>query len=234
MSKGIFITGTDTEVGKTYITAMIIKELRDNGFNATYFKGVLSGVIEENGEFIPEDAKFVCNKSNLYEPYKNIVSYTLKTPVSPHLACRLEDVNISLDKIKDDFLKLKNKYDYIVVEGSGGIVCPIKIEENEQILLEDIIKTLKLPVLIIARAGLGTINHTCLTINYLKSKGIKVKGIIINNYDNTNLVHKDNIKVIQKLTKVKIISKIPYIDEKNINIDGYINFEKIISLMEVL
>ncbi|MGL5244089.1 MAG: dethiobiotin synthase, partial [Sarcina sp.] len=205
MSKGIFITGTDTEVGKTYIAAIMMKVLRDKGANATYFKGVLSGGEKENEKLIPGDAKFVCNKANLDEAYDNIVSYTLKTPVSPHLACRIEDVDISLNKIENDFLNLKSKYEYIVMEGSGGVICPIKLYDNEQIFLEDIIKLLNLSVIVVTRAGLGTINHTCLTVNYLKSKDIKVKGIIINNYDHTNFIHKDNAIVIEQLTGIEIV-----------------------------
>jgi dethiobiotin synthetase len=222
-NNGIFIVGTDTDVGKTYISALLMKKLIDNNINATYYKAVLSGAYEVNERIIPGDAKHVCDVSSLNEEYENIVSYSFKTPVSPHLASVLENKDISLEKINIDFNKLKDKYDFVLVEGSGGIVCPIKINERETILLEDIVKMTGFDVIIISRASVGTINHTVLTVEYLKSKNIGIKGIILNEYDENDISHIDNAKIIKKLTNTNIIAFVPKSKEfentKDINID---------------
>ena len=132
-----------------------------------------------------------------------------------------EKKEIKLEKIKYDFENLSNKYEFILAEGSGGIVCPIKIDDNECILLEDIIKLLGFEVLVVARSSVGTINHTVLTVKYLEEKNIKIRGIILNEYDKNNIVHADNAKVIEKLTNVNIVAFIPkYQNESDdINID---------------
>lgn len=220
-SKGIFITGTDTDVGKTYISAMIMKSLVKSNINATYFKAALSGADEIDNKLIPGDAKYVCDISGIDPNYDEMVSYTFKTAVSPHLASVIEDKEIKLEKIKYDFENLSNKYEFILAEGSGGIVCPIKIDDNECILLEDIIKLLGFEVLVVARSSVGTINHTVLTVKYLEEKNIKIRGIILNEYDKNNIVHADNAKVIEKLTNVNIVAFIPkYQNESDdINID---------------
>ena len=220
-SKGIFITGTDTDVGKTYISAMIMKSLVKSNINATYFKAALSGADEIEKKLIPGDAKYVCDISGIDSNYDEMVSYTFKTAVSPHLASVIEDKEVKLEKIKYDFENLSNKYEFILAEGSGGIVCPIKIDDSECILLEDIIKLLGFEVLVVARSSVGTINHTVLTVKYLEEKNIKIRGIILNEYDKNNIVHVDNAKAIEKLTNVNIVAFIPkYQNESDdINID---------------
>lgn len=214
---GIFVTGTDTEVGKTFISSLLVKGLRDYGIDAGYFKGVLSGAIEMDGKLIPGDAHEVCEMSGLKEEYNNMVSYTLRNPYSPHLAAHIEEVDINLQKIISDYKNMMEKYEFLVVEGSGGIVCPIKIEGDEIILLEDIIRDLGLSTILVARASLGTINHTILTVNHLKSIGIEVTGIIINGYDEDDIIHKNNKKVIERLTGITNICTVSNMDKNSID-----------------
>ena len=210
MAKGGFIVGTDTDVGKTVVTAGIIHVLRSNGYNATYFKAALSGALEEGNELIPGDAKLACEISNLEEVYEHITPYVYKNAVSPHLAAKIENNPIQIEVIIEKYKYLKGKYDYIIAEGSGGIVCPLIDDERGVYTLENLIKDLNMSVIIVARAGVGTINHTILTVKYIESLGINIKGIIINNYID-NLICNDNIQMIQKLTKVKVIGKVKHI-----------------------
>ncbi|AYE34208.1 dethiobiotin synthase [Clostridium septicum] len=231
MRKSIFITGTDTDVGKTFVASLIVKTLRDNGVEAGYFKGVLSGAIKEDNKLIPGDAKEVCSLSGLNEDYENLVSYTLENPYSPHLASRIEGIDINIEKIKSDYKKMKDKYELLVVEGSGGIICPINITDTKTILLEDIIKELELSTIVIARAGLGTINHTILTIKYLEAEGIKVNGVILNGYNPQNIIHKDNKDIIRHLTGINRILTIPFVEKEKDNVDNLINFNMLISLI---
>lgn len=217
--KGIFITGTDTDVGKTYISAILMRSLIKRNVNATYFKAALSGAEKVDNKLVPGDAKYVCDIAGINLNYDEIVSYTFETPVSPHLASVIENKEIKIEKIQKDFENLSSKYDFILAEGSGGIICPIKFNENECILLEDIIKLLGFDVLVVARSSVGTINHTVLTVNYLEEKGINVKGIILNEYNKDNIAHIDNAKLIEKLTNKKIVAFVPKCNNENNDID---------------
>lgn len=235
MTKGVFIVGTDTDVGKTIVTSGLMHVLRSNGYNASYFKAALSGALEEDNKLIPGDTKLVSEVSNLEESYENITPYVYKTAVSPHLAGKIENNPIDLDIVKEKYSYLKEKYDYIIAEGSGGIVCPLIDDERGLYILENLIKDLNMSVIIVARAALGTINHTVLTVRYIESLGIRIKGIIINNY-NKNLLCDDNINIIEKLTKVPIIGKLRYIEGLNDNMIETIRREadKSFSAMKII
>ena len=217
MSKKIFITATGTDIGKTFITALIVKKLRAAGYNAGYYKAALSGAdITENG-IIPGDAYYVNKIANINETIDNLVSYVYKEAVSPHLASQIEGNPVEMNKVIEDFNNSLSKYDYLTMEGSGGIVCPIRYD-HKKIMLEDIVKELGLSTLIIADAGLGTINHVVLTVEYLKNRNISIKGIILNHYIEGNLLHEDNIKMIEKITEVPVIALVKE-NDKELDID---------------
>ncbi len=150
--------------------------------------------------------------SGLKESYENTVSYILEKPYSPHLASEVEKVSISMEKIKKDYKRLRDKYDFILCEGSGGIVCPISFSEKK-LMLEDIIKEFNLPIILVSNSGLGAINHTVLTISYLRNLGVRVKGIILNEFNKNNIIHRDNKKIIKELTGINNISTVPKIED---------------------
>lgn len=219
MSKKIFITATGTDIGKTFVTALIVKKLRDAGYNAGYYKAALSGAEFTEDGLIPGDAYYVNKIANINEKMENLVSYIYKEAVSPHLASQIEGNPVEMNKVVEDFNNALSKYDYLTMEGSGGIVCPIRYD-NTKILLEDIVKELCLSTLIIADAGLGTINHVVLTVEYLKNRNISIKGIILNRYCENNLLHEDNKKIIEMITKIPVIAVVKEKDkELNININ---------------
>lgn len=235
MTRGVFIVGTDTDVGKTIVTAGLMHVLRSNGYNATYFKAALSGALEVGGKLIPGDTKVVSEVSSLEEAYENTTPFVYKAAVSPHLAAKLENKPIDLNIVKEKYNYLKGKYDFIIAEGSGGIICPLIDDERGVYTLENLIKDLGMEVIIVARAGLGTINHTVLTIRNIQGLGIKIKGIIINNYEEY-LLCDDNIRIIEKLTKVPIIGKLRTIDKLEDNMIDAIraNTEKAFGIGKVL
>jgi dethiobiotin synthetase len=209
VAKGIFIVGTDTDVGKTVITGGLMYLLRSGGYNACYFKPVLSGAMVEKEQLVPGDTRFIKGISGLEEEYRHITPYSFKTPVSPHLASRIEKKPIDINVIKEKFKYIKNKYKYIIAEGSGGLCVPLN---DEGYMLYHLVQELGMTVMVVARAGLGTINHTVLTVRYAQSIGIEVKGIIINGYTQSSLCADDNIETVKKLTKVPIIGVIPRLD----------------------
>ena len=211
MSKNIFITATGTDVGKTYISALIVKKMREAGLNCGYFKPVLSGVVEIEGKLKESDPNYVINTAKIPTEADKCVSYWWKEAVSPHLAAQRAGVNINIDKIKQDFERIQNQYDYVLVEGAGGITCPLRLENNEKYLLKDLIKELGTNIIIVADGGLGTINSTLLTVEYARHNNIHTEGIILNNFDPNNFMHQDNLKQVEYLTGVKVISTV----EKN-------------------
>ena len=206
MAKGIFVTATGTDVGKTYISALLVKNMRDSGYNCGYYKPALSGAEITNGRLIPGDCDYVVKTAGLNVQPENCVSYMFKPAVSPHLAARIENNPIKLEKITSDFAAIKKQYDYIVAEGAGGIVCPFNIEEN--LLSPDVIKALDLDIVIVASAELGTINSIVLTAAYAKQHGIAVKGIILNGYNPDDIMHVDNKKCAEILTGIPVLTTV--------------------------
>lgn len=232
MSKGLFVLGTGTDIGKTYVTGLLLKYIRDNGYNASYFKAALSGAIRnEEGKLIPGDAVEVLSMAGLEEDTDFLVPYIYETAVSPHLASHIEGNPVDLDVVKRSYDEVSKKYDYIVMEGSGGIVCPIRYDgpDNENnIMLEDIIKALDLNVVLVADAGLGTINSVVTTVEYLKNRNIHTCGILLNNFKDQTM-EEDNLKMIEELTGVPVIAKI-YKDDKNLSLD--VSTEELISFFK--
>ena len=169
MSKGLFISATGTDVGKTYVTALIVKKMRQAGFNAGYYKAALSGA----DCIADSDAGFVNKIAQIGQEEKSLLSYLYKNAVSPHLAAKIEGNPVEKDVVISDYKKVQAKYNYVTVEGSGGIICPIRYDDKAKYFLEDIIKWLNLPVLLIADAGLGTINSVVLTYEYMQHHGLK-------------------------------------------------------------
>ncbi|MEI0558452.1 dethiobiotin synthase [Brachyspira intermedia] len=216
MAKAIFITATGTDIGKTYVSGLIAKHMKDKGLNIGYYKAALSG----SSDITDSDAWYVKQQADLLDSYDEMVSYTYKHAYSPHLAAQIEGNPPDIKVIKNAYKNIDNRHDYMIVEGSGGIICPIRYDNNQKIFLEDIIKELNIPSLIIADAGLGTINSTVLTIEYMRSKNLKVNGVILNRFEMANEMHDDNRKMIEEMTGVKIIGVvidgILKLDEKNI------------------
>ena len=213
MTKAIFVTATGTDVGKTYISALIVKKMRELGYNCGYYKPALSGAEIVNGKLVPGDCAYVLKTAKINAEPMNYVSYVFKTAVSPHLASEIEKKPINIEKIKSDFERIKKEYDFVVVEGAGGIICPFNLKE-QKLMLPDVIKSLGLDILIVASASLGTINSTVLTAEYAKQHNINVKGIILNNYDETDFMQIDNKKQVEALTGVKVVATVKKEDKE--------------------
>ena len=222
MGKGLFITGTDTDVGKTYVTALLVKTLRKAGFDVGYYKAAISGA----PTVAESDAGFVNRFAGINEPEDMILSYLYQNAVSPHLAARTEGNPVEKEVILKAWEHVTKAYPYVTMEGSGGIMCPIRHDEKAVYYLEDIIQWLHLPVLVVANAGLGTINHVVTTCEYIKNRHIPVKGILLNHWKG-GIMEEDNVKMIEEITGVKVLAKIRDGDSL-LDIDA----EKIISLYE--
>ena len=189
MSRKIFVTGISTEVGKTIASAIIVESLK-----ADYWKPIQAGELENTDTNKVE--RLVSNSTSKFHPH----SYALKTPMSPHAAAEIDGVSIDIKKITAP--KTKND---LVIEGAGGLLVPL----NDKHTILDIIKP-DYKIIVVSRHYLGSINHTLLTVNYLKEKGFDMSIIFSGNE------HKTTESIIQKMTKVKVIGRIeqePYFDQ---------------------
>ena len=209
MNKGYFVTATGTDVGKTFITALLVKKWRDSGIDAGYYKAALSGAELRDGKWVAGDADYVKRIANLPDSQEQLVSYIYKEAVSPHLAARKEGNPVELAKVKADFDAACARHEFVFAEGSGGIICPIRYDD-QKIFLVDIMKTLDLPLVIVTTAALGSINACVLTVEYARSHGLAVRGLIVNRYGcSGNLeMEDDNIRMMQDLTGLEILAKV--------------------------
>lgn len=206
MSKNLFITGTGTDVGKTYVTGLIVKKLRENGKSAAYYKAAMSGNERRpDGSLIPGDAVQVKTMSGIEQAIDEMCPYVYEAAVSPHLAAKLEANPIEMDCVLGNFDYVCGRYDYVTAEGSGGILCPLRFDAKK-IQLEDFIKARGLACLMIADAGLGTINAVVQTAEYMKVHNIPVKGIVFNRYEPGNPLHEDNKRMCEIMTGLSVVA----------------------------
>ncbi|MBE0448420.1 MAG: dethiobiotin synthase [Actinobacteria bacterium] len=217
LSTGFFITGTDTGVGKTVITAGLLGILRRRGINAVALKPVQTGAICKSGRVFSEDAHFYRIAADVgYEDNALTLNmYCLELPLAPAVAADLEGKTIELDLILDHVERMAGKHEFVLVEGAGGLLVPLI---GSQITVADLALLLGLPLLIVARPGLGTINHTALTVACAKAKGLTVAGIVINGYNHQNpsLAEETNPKVIEDMTGVPVVGLMPKVDELSV------------------
>lgn len=204
-TKGLFVTATGTDIGKTYVTALLVKTLHQAGYRAGYYKAALSGAIPQDGRLVPGDAHYVRTVSQIAQPLESMVSYIYEPAVSPHLAAKMANNPLRLSKVQQDYQAVSAQCDYVTVEGSGGIICPLRYDDKQQIMLTDVIKILDLSCLVVADAGLGTLNATLLTLAYLQSCGLNAKGIILNNYCYNDVLHRDNKYMLEQMSNMPII-----------------------------
>ena len=221
MSKALFVTGTGTDTGKTYVTGLIVKKLQEAQKTPAYYKAGMSGNDRRpDGTLIPGDALAVQTMSGIDQSLTSMCPYVYEHAYSPHLASRLEGNPVVMDVVTHGFADVTAVYDYVTVEGSGGILCPICFDEA-RIQLEDVVKELHLSSILIADAGLGTINSVVLTAEYMKTHGLPLKGIIFNHYHPGDVMEDDNIFMCEHMTGLPTLAKVQDGDtELDMNIDA--------------
>lgn len=208
MARGLFITGTGTDMGKTYVAGLMVKKLARAGKNPGYYKAAMSGnARREDGSLIPGDALYVRQVSGITQPLEEMCPYVYEHAWSPHLAARVEGNPVCLEAVKRGYQAVCARYDYVTVEGSGGILCPIRFDET-RLWLEDVVKELGLASVIVADAGLGTINSVVLTAEYMRAKGLPVKGVIFNRFHPGDRMEEDNLVMCQLRTGLPVLAKV--------------------------
>ncbi|MDA1477167.1 dethiobiotin synthase [Bacillus changyiensis] len=201
--RGIFVTGTDTGVGKTIISCGIAALLKEKNIDVGVFKPFLSGISRDNPQ---SDTALLKQMSHTCLTHEEITPFEYKEPLAPYVAAKQEGKMVSINEVINHWNKIKKQHDYVIVEGAGGIAVPL----GENYLVAHLIKALQLPVLIVARPDLGTINHTFLTVQYAKQLGLQIAGIVINGRsERPNLDEKTNPNIIEQLCDVPLIGITP-------------------------
>lgn len=211
MLKGFFITGTDTGVGKTIISAAIIKVMQASGIRTGAMKPVESGCRREGGILMPYDGAFLKETAHMDDHVRLITPYCFENALAPYAAAEIEGGDVNIEGIKKAYYSLYKRYDAMVVEGVGGLMVPL----TSNYFVLDLAKEMGLPLIVVARPGLGTINHTLLTVNYALEAGLDVSGIVINfcRPPEDSLAEKTNSKTLSEICPVPLIGIFPYINE---------------------
>ena len=192
----LFVTGTNTDVGKTYITRLMIESLRRDGVDAVGYKPVSCGGLEDS-EILAEASGGL--DVDLVNPVQLI------NAVAPHVACQLENRKIDLQQIIDGYLKLATQHEVVLVEGAGGWEVPV----SKNISMSDVAKELGLPVLLVTANQLGAINHSLLTVNAIRNKGLECACIVLNQLvDELDTAMITNKSVIAELTGVSLLEHV--------------------------
>ncbi len=200
-SNGIFITGTDTNVGKTFVSAGLAANMRSDGIDIGVMKPIATG---SRG-----DIDILIKAAKVNDSIEEVNPIFLQLPLAPLLAKRLLASNIDVNIIKKSFNTLMQRHEYVIVEGIGGVFVPI----TESYFVIDMIKDLNLDALIVCKGKLGTINHTLLTYHACKTNSINVRGIIANMVRDEMENH--SIEIIKELTNIPVLGVIPYVNNAN-------------------
>lgn len=206
--KAIFVAGTDTGVGKTIVTGCLARYLVEQGYNVITQKWIQTGCVSFSSSDMATHLEIMGHDKRAIKEYLSFaMPYMFKKGASPHLACRLEGKKIEMKKIREGFRSLAKKFDFVIVEGVGGVLVPYSRKQT----VIDIVKGLNLPVLLVAGNKLGAINHTLLAIEALRSRGLKILGVIFDNIKKGDRqVLEDNPKIIREFSGEKVFGALPY------------------------
>ena len=205
---GLFVTGTDTGVGKTLVTGAIAQHLRTCGLRVGVFKPVATGVLGQGEHSISIDARFLAHCSRSEHSLEQINPVRYRQPVAPAVAAEQTGRSIDWQRIRQAYIEIVESSHVTLVEGVGGVMVPL----DREFLVLDLMVVMGLPVLIVARSTLGTINHTLLTVEACRNRGLSIVGIIMNGYGQgkPTLDEQTSPQMIADLCRERIISIIPH------------------------
>jgi len=210
MEKGVFVTGSNTGVGKTVIAGAIAAAIKAHGLDVGVMKPVASGAKEIDGSLVSEDVVYLKKIIDSTDDDDLVSPIRLKPPIAPTIAAVKSGVPIDIDKVWKAYEVLSNRHDFVVVEGIGGLMVPV----DDTLFVADLVRKMDLPLVIVGSDYLGTINHTLLTVEYAKSRNIRIKGIII------NMLKGDDgfVREIEKYSSVPILGTIPF--KENVSVEN--------------
>jgi dethiobiotin synthetase len=208
MGKGVFITGTDTGVGKTFFACKLAALLRDSGYRVGVMKPAESGCVEREGKLHPQDATLLKKASASQDPLDKICPYPLREPLAPSMAAQRQGITLEIERLMDLYDEVSSSHDITLVEGAGGLMVPLLPSYT----YADFARVLKLPVIVIAANRLGMINHLLLTLEHARCKGLSVLGYVLNRLESgASLAAETNREALSTLTAVICAGELPYV-----------------------
>lgn len=229
MNKGLFITGTDTGVGKTVVTAGLALLLRKRGLDVGVMKPIETGCPSRSGRRIGPDTRFLMAAAEAHDDIDLIAPYRLKAPLAPLVAAQRERITIDLHRIIVAYRRLAERHAVMLVEGIGGLMVPIA--RHATVL--DLIRLLKLPILIVAANRLGTLNHTLLTLQCAEQAGIMVRGIVFNQTkQRMDLSAWTNLTVLASMVKVPVLGTVPYVKGISVERQGLRRLDRVLNHLD--
>lgn len=207
MARGYFITGTDTEIGKSWCSAGIMRKFRQQGHSVVGMKPVASGCVETPEGLRNEDALLLQQQASLAVDYDWVNPYSFRPAIAPHVAAEQAGVRIKIGKILEHYLQLKEKADCIVVEGVGGWLVPLNDAES----VADLALALKLPVILVVGLRLGCINHALLSAESIRASGCELAGWIANTIDPQMTEPQPTIEAISRRIDAPLLGTVPYL-----------------------
>ena len=208
MGNGIFITGTDTGVGKTLVGASLALSLRERGYRVGVMKPVESGCGQRDGMLLPDDAMRLKAASGCAEPIERICPYRFAEPLAPSIAAERAGEKIDVDHILNTYEEISAAHDVTLVEGAGGLMVPLLPSYT----YADLARLLKLPVLVVAANKLGVINHLLLTLEHASCVGLPALGYVLNRVSNeASIAAETNREVLFGLTGVPCLGELPFV-----------------------
>ena len=205
LKTGYFVTGTDTEAGKTLVSGALILKLRELGRNAIGFKPVVAGTYQgQNGEYINEDIETLRVASNLPQT-QSICPFVLDTPAAPHIVAKANGIELNVNKLLESFTGIQNENDFVVVEGAGGFIVPLNDHES----LADFAQKIDLPIIVVVGMKLGCLNHALLTIEAIKTRKMKIAGWVANALAQEMSLLNENIQSLQDRIDAPFLGMIP-------------------------
>ncbi len=209
MGGGLFITGTDTGVGKTLVACGLAALLRDFGYHVGVMKPAETGCAERDGELFPEDAVRLKDASRCDVPLEKICPYQLREPLAPSIAAERAGVTIDIDHLLAVYNEISARHDITVVEGAGGLMVPLLPSYT----YADLAKVLKLPLIVVAANRLGAINHLLLTLEHASCKGLRVLGYVLNQIGGPlSLDAETNREVLANLSAAPCLAELPFLE----------------------
>lgn len=207
-SAGLFVTGTDTEVGKTVVAGGIAACLRRHGCSVGVFKPIATGCTRRRGRLFSADTEFLAHCADTSQSLDQITPAMFTQPLAPAVAAKHACKTIDLDLLRQAFKLAQDEHDYVIVEGIGGLAVPLV----DQYTVADFAAECGLPAIVVSRAGLGAINHTQLTVAYAQQHSIRVLGIVINQYDveAIGIAEETNPQQINELSELPILAIVPH------------------------
>lgn len=211
MRKGYFITGTDTDIGKTRIALGVLTLLGDAGYTTTVMKPVSAGCIKTNEGLRNEDALELIKHATIKPAYESVNPYAFEAAIAPHIAANNTNVTIEIKTIKKHFNDISKKADFTVVEGAGGWNVPINASET----MADVAKSLNLPVVLVVGMKLGCLNHAITTTQSMLNKEVEIAGWVANSVTLHFIEQQANIDTLKSRLAIPFLGTIPFLEPTN-------------------